>query len=55
VPKHPGFILSSYRGAQDLENNNKAPGVLNTGRFIATLDVSDFIISAGSKIVNLSV
>ena len=32
--------------------NNKAPGVFMTGGFSAALDVSDFIISAWSKIGN---
>jgi hypothetical protein len=34
--------------------NNKAPDVLMTRGFIATLDVSDFIISVKTKIGNLT-
>ena len=33
--------------------NNKAPEVFIAGGFIATLDVSDFIISHESKVSNL--
>lgn len=36
-----------------LNINNKAPGVLMTRGFIATLDVSDFIISIKTKLGNL--
>jgi hypothetical protein len=34
-------------------HKKKAPGVFISGSFIATLDVSDFIISSKSKIGNL--
>ena len=49
------IIKNGYYGFEViiLNINTKAPGVFTTGGFIATLDVSDFIISSSSKVGNL--